>query len=151
MTCLPLSYEFKAEFVTLVSLKVPSGSKLYLVKRQPLFVSPLQSTPVNATVFRGLRATDADSNVNGQVEFRIARVEVDDGNDSNEVDSSSSSSSSSAVDHFAIDLPHQGLVRLNRRLDYETNRRFRVTIVASVREGGGGSGEGAWGEKGRGR
>ncbi len=34
--------------------------------------------------------------------------------------------------HFEIDLPHQGLVRLARPLDYETNREFRLTIVANV-------------------
>ncbi len=42
---------------------------------------------------------------------------------------------SSPVDgfgHFEIDLPHQGLVRLARPLDYETNREFRLTIVANV-------------------
>ncbi len=69
-----------------------------------------ESTAVNSTVFRGLEASDLDSNVNGQVEFRVEGSEG----------------------FFAIDLPHQGLVRLAGQLDYETQKRHFVTIVASV-------------------
>ena len=57
-------------------------------------------------------ATDPDSNVNGQVEYRV----VDGGND-----------------HFEIDSPHQGLLSLKKQLDYETNKRHYLTIVASDR------------------
>lgn len=33
---------------------------------------------------------------------------------------------------FAINLPHQGQVTVNRTLDYEKTQRYYVTIVASV-------------------
>ncbi len=71
-----------------------------------------QSTAVDAVVFRGLVARDPDSNVNGQVEYFIE----------NETESP-----------FKIDLPHQGIVRLAKPLDYETERIHFVTIVARVR------------------
>ncbi len=34
--------------------------------------------------------------------------------------------------YFAINLPHQGQVTVNRSLDYEKIQRYLVTIVASV-------------------
>ena len=34
---------------------------------------------------------------------------------------------------FSIDLPHQGLVTVQKQLDYETSKIHYVTIVASVR------------------
>ena len=71
----------------------------------------LQSTDVDAVVFRGLSARDPDSNVNGQVEYFIE----------NENESP-----------FKIDLPHQGIVRLAKPLDYESQRIHFVTIVARV-------------------
>lgn len=33
---------------------------------------------------------------------------------------------------FAINLPHQGQVTVNRTLDYEKTQKYYVTIVASV-------------------
>jgi hypothetical protein len=77
-------------------------------------------------VFSGLSAFDPDSNVNGQVEFRV--VEDDDGD--NAIDGGGSRLGS----HFAINLPHQGLVRLVRPLDYETRKVHHVTIEARVRK-----------------
>ena len=74
-----------------------------------------QSTPINSTVFSGLRALDPDSNVNGQVEFRVLQDYQD------------------VQGLFSIDLPHQGIVRTAGKLDYEQARRHFVTIVASVR------------------
>lgn len=62
-------------------------------------------------MFRGLSARDPDSNVNGQVEYFIE----------NETESL-----------FKIELPHQGIVRLAKPLDYESDRIHFVTIVASV-------------------
>ena len=64
-------------------------------------------------IVSGLLATDPDSNVNGQVEYRV----VEEGNN----------------DHFEIDSPHQGLLSLKRPLDYETNKRHYLTIMASDR------------------
>lgn len=74
---------------------------------------------------------DADAGVNGMVEYFIVpghdnnfgttngfgkdRVNVADG-----------------YGYFAINLPHQGQVTVNRSLDYEKIQRYLVTIVASV-------------------
>ena len=69
-----------------------------------------QSTPVGSVVFRGLSARDPDSNLNGQVEFFIENESP-----------------------FEIALPHQGIVRLAKPLDYETEKIHFVHIVVKVR------------------
>ena len=61
-------------------------------------------------MFRGLAARDPDSNVNGQVEYFIENESP-----------------------FEIALPHQGIIRLAKPLDYETQKVHLVTIVAKVR------------------
>ena len=81
-----------------------------------------QSTAVNTTIFRGLKAVDPDSNVNGQVEFSIVRAG----------DSDSDSDVRDGFGVFAIELPHQGLIKVAKELDYETTRQYVVTILASV-------------------
>ncbi|XKL62751.1 hypothetical protein PGB90_002584 [Kerria lacca] len=89
-------------------------------------------TPVGTTIFNYLKAVDADAGVNGMVEYFIVpghdnnfgttngfgkdRVNVADG-----------------YGYFAINLPHQGQVTVNRSLDYEKIQRYLVTIVASDR------------------
>ena len=88
----------------------PGTQKKQHTKKKNAF--QFQSTAVDAVVFRGLVARDPDSNVNGQVEYFIE----------NETESP-----------FKIDLPHQGIVRLAKPLDYETERIHFVTIVARVR------------------
>ncbi len=89
-----------------------------------------QLTPVGTTVFQGVQATDADSGVNGLVEYMVVagdpagvaaanqaqpRLHVADG-----------------YGFFSINLPHQGQVTVNRSLDYERTQRYLVTIVATV-------------------
>lgn len=90
-----------------------------------------QLTPVGTTIYQGLRANDLDAGVNGLVEYSIvpgdghglgadqgvgrARVNVADG-----------------YGYFAINLPHQGQVTVNRSLDYERTQRYLVTVVATV-------------------
>ena len=61
-------------------------------------------------MFRGLSARDPDSNLNGQVEFFIENESP-----------------------FEIALPHQGIVRLAKPLDYETEKIHFVHIVVKVR------------------
>ncbi|XP_026273024.1 cadherin-99C [Frankliniella occidentalis] len=88
-------------------------------------------TPVGTTVFQGVQAVDADSGVNGLVEYLVVpgdpaavaatnqgqpRVHVADG-----------------YGYFSINLPHQGQVTVNRSLDYERTQRYFVTIVATDR------------------
>ena len=80
-------------------------------KNTPYVLSVPENVTVGSVVFRGLEATDPDSNVNGQVEYRVTE---DDG-------------------VFDIDLPHQGLLTVKKPLDYETTKRHYVTIVASDR------------------
>lgn len=87
-------------------------------------------TPVGTTIFKNLRAVDADAGVNGLVEYYIVpskdigtaagigkdRITVVDG-----------------YSYFNINLPHQGQVTVNRSLDFEKTQRYLVTIVASDR------------------
>lgn len=36
--------------------------------------------------------------------------------------------------YFAINLPHQGQVTVNRTLDFEKTQRYYLTVVATVRK-----------------
>ena len=94
----------------------------------PYIIAVPESTPINTTVFRGLAARDPDSNVNGQVEFRV--VPSSEGN--NEIDGEEAVNGD-GFGLFDIDLPHQGLLRLTGKLDYEKAKKHFVTIVASDR------------------
>ena len=85
-----------------------------------------QSTPVNSSVFTGLSAFDPDSNVNGQVEFRVIE---DDAPGINDIEGGGFGEGG----HFAINLPHQGLVQLVRPLDYESSKIHHVIIEARDR------------------
>ena len=62
-------------------------------------------------IFNQLATVDEDSNVNGQVEYLIGEK---------------------GGDFFEIDLPHQGLLKLKRKLDFETEKTHFVTIIARV-------------------
>ncbi|CAH2244012.1 jg2522 [Pararge aegeria aegeria] len=67
---------------------------------------------------------DSDAGVNGLAEYFIIP------GDNNTLDAAN------AVDgngYFAIPLPHQGHVTVNRSLDYERTKKYLVTIVASDR------------------
>ena len=92
----------------------------------PYVVTVPERTPVDSTIFAGLKALDVDSNVNGQVEFRV----IEDNEGRNDVDGDVKTS---GAGHFAIDLPHQGLVRLVSPLDYETSRVHYVVVEARDR------------------
>lgn len=86
-----------------------------------------QLTPVGTTIFQGLRAVDADTGVNGLVDYTVVpgdgkglglgadRVNVADG-----------------AGFFSINFPHQGQVTVNRSLDYERTQRYLLTVVATV-------------------
>ncbi|XP_017302374.1 cadherin-99C-like [Diaphorina citri] len=90
-------------------------------------------TPVGSTIFKNLRAVDADAGVNGLVEYFIVpsqdkNIGTADGVGKDRV---------TVVDgysYFSINLPHQGQVTVNRSLDFEKTQRYLVTIVASVSE-----------------
>ena len=81
-------------------------------------------------MFTGLSAFDPDSNVNGQVEFRVIE---DDAPGDNDIDGPSGRAGGFLGGHFAINLPHQGLVQLVRPLDYEKSKIHHVTIEARDR------------------
>jgi hypothetical protein len=63
-------------------------------------------------IFNNLATVDQDSNVNGQVEYLIGEK---------------------GGDFFEIDLPHQGLLKLKKQLDFETEKTHFVTVIARVR------------------
>lgn len=85
---------------------------------------------MGTTIFQGIKAVDHDAGVNGLVEYQVVpgtgagtitgigknRITVADG-----------------FGLFAINLPHQGQVTVNRSLDYEKTQRYLLTVVASVR------------------
>lgn len=84
-------------------------------------------------MFTGLSAFDPDSNVNGQVEFRVIE---DDAPGDNDIDGPSGGGGGGGFfggGHFAINLPHQGLVQLVKPLDYEKSKIHHVTIEARDR------------------
>ena len=81
-------------------------------------------------MFTGLSAFDPDSNVNGQVEFRVIE---DDAPGDNDIDGPSGGGGFIDGGHFAINLPHQGLVQLIKPLDYERSKIHHVIIEARDR------------------
>lgn len=88
-------------------------------------------TPVGTTIFQGLRANDLDAGVNGLVEYSIVRGDgkrlgTDAGVGRDRVNVAD------GAEFFAINLPHQGQVTVNRSLDYERTQRYLVTVVATV-------------------
>ena len=62
-------------------------------------------------IFNQLATVDQDSNVNGQVEYLIGEK---------------------GGEFFEIDLPHQGLLKLKKKLDFESEKTHFVTIIARV-------------------
>lgn len=84
----------------------------------PYVITIPESTPINSIVFTGLKATDPDSNVNGQVEFHVIPGD---------------GTPQDGFGVFEIDLPHQGLVKLAKKLDYEDVHTYHLSIQASDR------------------
>ncbi|XP_031770318.2 cadherin-99C [Galleria mellonella] len=80
--------------------------------------------PIGTTIFNGIRAVDIDAGVNGLAEYFIIPGDNTTLEAANAVD---------GYGYFAIPLPHQGQVTVNRSLDYERTQRYLVTIVASDR------------------
>ncbi|CAH0553168.1 unnamed protein product [Brassicogethes aeneus] len=97
----------------------------------PYATSISELTPVGTTIFQNILAKDKDSGVNGLVEYSIVDgVDLDlydEGIGRNRVHSED------GYGYFAINLPHQGQVTVNRTLDFEKTQRYYVTIVATDR------------------
>ncbi|KAG0419301.1 hypothetical protein HPB47_004228, partial [Ixodes persulcatus] len=72
--------------------------------------------PVGTTIFRDLATIDMDTGTNGLVEYTTMP------GDGTEHD---------GYDHFAIDLPYQGLVTIARPLDYEKAKFYHLLIKAT--------------------
>ncbi|KAH9631094.1 hypothetical protein HF086_000137 [Spodoptera exigua] len=82
--------------------------------------------PIGTTIFDGIKAVDLDAGVNGLSEYFIIPGDNKTLEAANAVDGYGS---------FAIPLPHQGQVTVNRSLDYERTQKYLVTILASVNSG----------------
>ncbi|KAK9736565.1 Cadherin domain [Popillia japonica] len=88
---------------------------------------PVILTPIGTTVFQNVLATDKDSGANGLVEYSIVPGSQFDPDYAN----SGRLNTADGYGFFAINLPHQGQVTVNRTLDYEKTQRYYVTIVAT--------------------
>ncbi|ROT74065.1 protocadherin-15, partial [Penaeus vannamei] len=86
---------------------------------RPYVATVPESTPVGSTIFREVHAEDKDAGVNGQVDYTIIP-----GNTSPESD---------GYGIFSINLPHQGLITVNKSLDYERTSFYYITIKAMDR------------------
>ncbi|CAH1118837.1 unnamed protein product [Phaedon cochleariae] len=87
-------------------------------------------TPVGTTIFQNIAAKDKDTGVNGLVEYSIVEADhlpPDEGIGRQRIHSED------GYGYFAINLPHQGQVTVNRTLDFEKTQRYYVTIVATDR------------------
>ena len=81
-------------------------------------------------IFDKLSAIDLDSNVNGQIEYRILDEDGGDEDGGLEYDEYGNVE----APYFSIDLPHQGLITVARQLDYEKQKMHVLRIIASVRK-----------------
>lgn len=91
-----------------------------------MFPFLFQLSPVNTTVFTGLKAVDPDAGANGLVEYRVVPGRPATGRSTERLAVADGSQ------YFAINLPHQGQVTVAKPLDYERTQRYLLTIVASV-------------------
>lgn len=91
-----------------------------------------QLTPVGTTIFKGVKTVDADAGVNGMVEYFIVPGSKEGNFGLLESDSKDQITVADGYEFFVINLPHTGVVTLNKSLDYEKTQRYLVTIVASV-------------------
>ncbi|GFU49959.1 cadherin-99C [Trichonephila clavipes] len=86
-------------------------------------------TPIGTTIFRDLSTIDADSDSNGLVEYSTApgdstEIKIDD-------PASEVPVQKDGYPFFSINLPHQGLVTVQRTLDYERSNIYYLTILAT--------------------
>ncbi|XP_044262144.1 cadherin-99C [Tribolium madens] len=93
----------------------------------PYETSISELTPVGTTIFQDILAKDKDAGVNGLVEYSIVKGENLAHEDDDRVHSED------GFGYFAINLPHQGQVTVNRTLDFEKTQRYYVTVVAADR------------------
>ena len=73
---------------------------------------------MGTTVFRGIKATDKDSGLNQQLEYKIIpgpEHGIKDG-----------------FNFFSIALPHQGFVTVKKPLDFESTHQYLVNIEVMV-------------------
>ncbi|XP_042232357.1 cadherin-99C-like [Homarus americanus] len=82
----------------------------------PYAITVPELTPLGNTIFREVHADDLDAGVNGQVHYSIVP--------------GSSNPDSDGYGYFSITLPHQGLITVNRSLDFERTSVYYVTIMA---------------------
>jgi len=82
----------------------------------PYSISLPENTPVNTTVFTSLKAEDMDSGNNMQIEYTVVPGD---------------GSLNDGFGYFAINLPHQGFVKIAKQLDYETTQKYYVNIKAT--------------------
>ncbi|XP_028178475.1 cadherin-99C, partial [Ostrinia furnacalis] len=90
----------------------------------PYETSISELVPIGTTIFDGIRALDIDAGVNGLSEYFIIPGDNKTLETTNAAD---------GYGYFAIPIPHQGQVTVNRTLDYERTQQYLVTIVASDR------------------
>ncbi|KAL4707263.1 hypothetical protein ACJJTC_019801 [Scirpophaga incertulas] len=90
----------------------------------PYEASISELVPIGTTAFEGIRAVDIDAGVNGLPEYFI----VPGHNETLEA-----ANAADGYGFFAVPVPHQGVVTVNRTLDYERTKQYLVTIVASDR------------------
>lgn len=109
-------------------------SRTYYVQLTSKFSFPSQLTPIGTTIFKNLKAVDADAGVNGMVEYFVVPGNEHHKNSATDLNGVAKDRMKVAdgYGYFAINFPHQGQVTVNRSLDYEKTQRYLVTIVASV-------------------
>ncbi|KAL0881810.1 hypothetical protein ABMA27_001590 [Loxostege sticticalis] len=90
----------------------------------PYETSISELVPIGTTIFDGIRALDIDAGVNGLAEYFIVP------GDNRTLETTNAAD---GYGYFAIPIPHQGQVTVNRSLDYERTQQYLVTIVASDR------------------
>ncbi|XP_054267666.1 cadherin-99C-like [Macrosteles quadrilineatus] len=131
LTCTVKSSNKKRTIPVIVRVSdVNDNPPMFLHEPYETTVSEL--TPVGTTVYQGLRANDLDAGVNGLVEYSIIPgdgrgVGTDQGVGRSRV------TVADGYGYFAINLPHQGQVTVNRSLDYEKTQRYLLTVVATDR------------------
>ncbi|XP_018318616.1 cadherin-99C [Agrilus planipennis] len=96
----------------------------------PYETSISELTPIGTTIFQNVLAKDKDTGANALVEYSIvpgtaSGLVYEQNIGQNRV------ATADGYGVFAINLPHQGKVTVNRTLDFEKTQRYYVTIVAT--------------------